>query len=43
LIKAKLDGRLEWVRPELERLRSEAHFFIGKDLETQVLSSVGEG
>lgn len=43
LIKAKLGGRLEWVRPELDRLRSEAHFFIGKDLETQVLSSVEEG
>lgn len=43
LIKAKLGGRLEWVRPELDRLRSEAHFFIGKDLEIQVLSSVEEG
>lgn len=43
LIKGKLDGRLERVRPELDRLRSEAHFFIGKDLEYQVLSSVGEG
>ena len=43
LIKAKLGGRLERVRPELDRLRSEAHFFIGKDLEHQVLSSVEEG
>jgi predicted nucleic acid-binding protein len=42
LIKAKLGGRLERVRPELDRLRSEAHFFIGKDLENQVLSSVEE-
>lgn len=42
LIKAKLDGRLERVRPELDRLRSEAHFFIGKDLELQVLFAVGE-
>ena len=43
LIKAKLNGRLEQLKPELNRLRSEAHFFIGKGLESEVLSAVGEG
>ena len=43
LIKAKLNGRLEQLKPELDRLRSEAHFFIGKGLESEVLSAVGEG
>lgn len=40
--KGKLDGRLERVRPELGKLRSEAHFFIGKELELQILSAIGE-
>jgi predicted nucleic acid-binding protein len=42
LIRAKTHGRLALVKPELEALRSEARFFVGNNLEREVLAAVGE-
>ena len=42
LIRAKLEGRIESLRPELDRLRTEAGFWIGEDLYQRVLQAAGE-
>ncbi len=42
LLKAKLEGTIVSLRKEIEYLRSQAHFFIKKDLELTLLREVGE-
>ena len=42
LMKAKLAGRIPSLQREIEALRDQARFFIGKNLEVEVLRSVGE-
>jgi uncharacterized protein len=42
LLRAKLDGHIPAVKPEIQALRHKAHFFISPFLETKVLSSAGE-
>jgi len=42
LLHAKLSGRLPALRPELQRLRSEAGFFIDAEIEEFILSQAGE-
>lgn len=42
LLKAKRMGQIESLREEIEALRNQARFFIGKILEAQLLSIVGE-
>ena len=42
LLKAKLTGRIKSLREEIEALRSQAHFFIKKDLELALLKVADE-
>lgn len=42
LIRAKFEGRIPSIKPEMANLRSEAHFFIGRDLEHDALAAAGE-
>jgi predicted nucleic acid-binding protein len=42
LIRARLEGKLETLRPELDKLRTEAGFWIEEKLYHQALSAVGE-
>ena len=42
LLKAKLTGRITSLQKEIEVLRSQAHFFIKKDLELMFLREAGE-
>jgi predicted nucleic acid-binding protein len=43
LLRAKKQGDISAIRPDLEALRSKAHFFIAPRLEEQVLRSADEG
>jgi len=42
LIRARLEGKLEVLRPELDKLRTEAGFWIEEKLYRQALDAVGE-
>lgn len=42
LLHAKLNGRIPAIKPELQRLRSEAGFFIDADIEGFILSQAAE-
>ena len=42
LLRAKSNGTIQAIRPEIELLRSEARFFITLSLEAKVLASAGE-
>jgi len=42
LLRAKRQGEITSLRSEIERLRSEAHFFIASDLERHLLQLAGE-
>jgi hypothetical protein len=42
LIRAKLEGRVDSLRLELDRIRSEAGFWIEESLYVRVLQAVGE-
>lgn len=42
LLRAKLDGSLPSLRQELDRIRSEAKFYLSKELEERVLREAGE-
>jgi uncharacterized protein len=42
LLRAKREGTLEAIRPEIERLRTKARFFVSSSLEMKVLAAAGE-
>jgi uncharacterized protein len=42
LLRAKLQGDIPMLRPELDALRNKARFFIAPALEKQVLRGAGE-
>jgi hypothetical protein len=42
LLRAKRQGQIATLRPEMERLHKETHFFISPDLERQFLELAGE-
>ena len=42
LLRAKMTGRLQAVRPEIQALRTEAHFFVAPALEAAILAQAGE-
>ena len=42
LLRAKSDGGIPALRPEIERLRTKARFFISKPLEAHILLAAGE-
>ncbi len=42
LLRAKRDGQIERVRPEIEALRTCARFFLSAQLEREVLEVAGE-
>jgi predicted nucleic acid-binding protein len=42
LIRAKSEGRISSLEPELDKLRIRAGFWIAKDLYRKVLTAVGE-
>jgi len=42
LIRAKLEGRIETLSPELDRLRTQGGFWIEESLYRQALQAVGE-
>jgi len=42
LRRAKLEGIIPSLKAEIDRLRTEAHFFISRRLEATLLESVGE-
>ena len=42
LLRAKRLGQISAVRPEIQALRNQAHFFIAPSLEAKVLASSGE-
>jgi len=42
LIRARLEGKIEALRPELDKLRTEAGFWIEEKLYRQALAAVGE-
>ena len=42
LLHAKFGGRLPAIKPELQRLRSEAGFFVDAGIERFILSQAGE-
>ena len=42
LLRAKEDGAISAVQPEIRALRAKAHFFISKPLEARVLDLAGE-
>ena len=42
LLRAKMTGGLQAVRPEIQALRTRAHFFIAPELEAAILAQAGE-
>ena len=42
LLRAKSDGSIPALRPEIDRLRAKARFFISKSLEARILLAAGE-
>ncbi|MHB1939095.1 MAG: DUF3368 domain-containing protein [Acidobacteriaceae bacterium] len=42
LLRAKHDGHITKIKPEIGLLRSKAHFFVASSLEAKVLSAAGE-
>ena len=42
LLRAKHDGHIASVKPEIEALRAKANFFIDATLEARILSTAGE-
>jgi hypothetical protein len=42
LLRAKEDGAISAVQPEIRALRAKARFFISKPLEARVLDLAGE-
>lgn len=42
LLRARLDGKVESLRKEMDRLRAEGGFWIGDDLYRQALAAAGE-
>ena len=42
LLQAKLDGCIEFVKPELEKLKYDANFFIAESLFQRILTEAGE-
>jgi len=42
LLRAKRAGQIEAIRPEIERLRTKAGFFLSASLEARVLAAAGE-
>ena len=42
LLRAKMTGRLQAVRPEIQALRTRAHFFVAPELEAAILAQAGE-
>jgi predicted nucleic acid-binding protein len=42
LLHARWNGRIPLLGPEIARLRSEAGFFVGNDIERFILSQAGE-
>ena len=42
LLRAKMAGRLQAVRPEIQALRTRAHFFVAPELEAAILAQAGE-
>jgi len=42
LLRAKLNGEIPALKPEIQLLRTKANFFIAKQLESEILSFAGE-
>ena len=42
LLRGKKTGRIPRVKPELDALRTKAHFFIAPELEAAILADAGE-
>jgi hypothetical protein len=42
LLRAKLDGQIPALKPEIQSLRNKAKFFIAPLLEAQVLAAASE-
>lgn len=42
LLRAKRKGELSAVKPEIDRLRSKARFFVSSPLEARILTAAGE-
>ena len=42
LLRAKNDGQIERIRPEVEALRTRDRFFVSARLQEQVLAAAGE-
>ncbi len=42
LLRAKRDGHITKIKPEIDLLRSKAHFFVAASLEAKVLLAAGE-
>ncbi len=42
LLRAKSDGSIDSLREEIDRIRSEAKFYLSEDLEERVLRQAGE-
>jgi uncharacterized protein len=42
LLRAKRTGEIPAIKPEIERLRSKAHFFVSAQLERKILTAAGE-
>jgi len=42
LLRAKRAGEITFVKPEVDLLRSKAHFFVSLGLEKRVLAVAGE-
>ena len=42
LLRAKRDGQIAAIKPEIDLLRSKARFFVAASLEAKVLSAAGE-
>jgi len=42
LLRARKDGLIPAVKPELDALRSRAHFFVAQRLEQQIIEIAGE-
>ena len=42
LLRAKNDGQIQWVKPEVEALRTRARFFLPARLQEKVLEIAGE-
>mgnify|MGYP003379692559 CR=1 FL=1 len=43
LLRAKRNGHIDAIKPEIQSLRHKARFFISPSLEIRVLSDAGEG